>query len=189
VLRASPLLEPPEGRRDRNTPRGVSEEGRGRIGADLVLRREGQLPRARDTKLAPFTSNLCSPRPFSTTLTLDLPSCNSGRRPIHYHLGCVTGTRSPLQRSRTRCVPLFPRLRNQRAPQGLHTLPSSPEPRLSVCRALVTPFVAPTQGTRPGSLIGEPRPAKEPASTQRRRSQGMEPRPESVLYDATGADP
>lgn len=92
MLRASPLLEPPEGRRDRNTPRGVSEEGRGRIGADLVLRREGQLPRARDTKLAPFTSNLCSPRPFSTTLTLDLPSCNSGRRPIHYHLGCVTGT-------------------------------------------------------------------------------------------------
>lgn len=163
MLRASPLLEPPEGRRDRNTPRGVSEEGRGRIGADLVLRREGQLPRARDTKLAPFTSNPCSPRPFSTTLTSDLPSCNSGRRPIHYHLGCATGPRSPLQRSRTRCAPLFPRLRNQRAPQGLHTLPSSPEPRLSVCRA--RDAVRSThEGTRPGSLVDAPRPTKEQSS-------------------------
>ena len=30
----------------------------------------------------------------------------------------ATGPRSPLRRSRTRCAPLFPRLRNQRAPQG-----------------------------------------------------------------------
>jgi hypothetical protein len=38
-------------------------------------------------QLESTTSNPCSPRPFSTTLTPDLPSCNSGRRPIHYHLG------------------------------------------------------------------------------------------------------
>ena len=79
--------------------------------------------------------DLCPPRSFSTTLTPDLPSCNSGHRSIHYHLGCATG---PSFSTTTQQNPLrasFPRLRHQRALQGLHTLPSSPEPRLCVCRA------------------------------------------------------